>query len=90
MTKATNNVINRVLVFYVLSVFRLVSILPFDATELGDLAVRGGAGGDRHPRGGRRHERDSADAVLSCLNSGLYVASRMNFALATAATRRGG
>jgi GABA permease len=82
VTKATNSVIGRVLVFYVLSVFLIVSILPWNSTQLGEspfvaaLELIGVAG--------------AADvmnaivltAVLSCLNSGLYVASRMMFTLA--------
>jgi GABA permease len=82
VTRATNSVIGRVLVFYVLSVFLIVAIVPWNSTELGEspfvaaLDIIGIAG--------------AADimnavvltAVLSCLNSGLYVASRMMFALA--------
>ena len=82
VTKATNSVIGRVLVFYVLSVFLIVCIVPWNSTELGEspfvaaLDIIGIAG--------------AADimnavvltAVLSCLNSGLYVASRMMFSLA--------
>jgi GABA permease len=82
VTKATNSVIGRVLVFYVLSVFLIVAIVPWNSTKLGEspfvaaLDIIGIAG--------------AADimnavvltAVLSCLNSGLYVASRMMFALA--------
>jgi GABA permease len=80
--KATNSVIGRVLIFYVLSVFLIVCIVPWNSTELGEspfvaaLDIIGISG--------------AADvmnaivltAVLSCLNSGLYVASRMMFALA--------
>ena len=36
MTKATNSVIGRVLVFYVLSVFLIVAILPWNSTKLGE------------------------------------------------------
>ena len=82
VSKATNSVIGRVLVFYVLSVFLIVCIVPWDSTKLGEspfvaaLDIIGISG--------------AADvmnaivltAVLSCLNSGLYVASRMMFALA--------
>jgi len=82
VTKATNSVIGRVLVFYVLSVFLIVAILPWNSAKLGEspfvaaLDLIGIAG--------------AADvmnaivltAVLSCLNSGIYVASRMMFALA--------
>ena len=82
VSKATNSVIGRVLVFYVLSVFLIVCIVPWNSTQLGEspfvaaLDIIGISG--------------AADvmnaivltAVLSCLNSGLYVASRMMFALA--------
>lgn len=82
VSQATNSVIGRVLVFYVLSVFLIVCIVPWDSTQLGEspfvaaLDIIGISG--------------AADvmnaivltAVLSCLNSGLYVASRMMFALA--------
>jgi GABA permease len=75
-------VIGRVLVFYVRSVFLIVAIQPWNSTKLGEspfvavLETIGIAG--------------AADvmnavvltAVLSCLNSGLYVASRMMFTLA--------
>ena len=90
VTKATNSVIGRVLVFYVLSVFLIVAIVPWNSTKLGEspfvaaLDIIGISG--------------AADvmnaivltAVLSCLNSGLYVASRMMFALAHRGERRSG
>ena len=43
--------------------------------------VRRGPGLDRHPARRPDHERHRADRVLSCLNSGLYTASRMAFSL---------
>lgn len=36
VTKATNSVIGRVLVFYVLSLFLIVAIVPWNSTELGE------------------------------------------------------
>jgi GABA permease len=82
VSQATNSVIGRVLVFYVISVFLIVCIVPWNSTKLGEspfvaaLDIIGVSG--------------AADvmnaivltAVLSCLNSGLYVASRMMFVLA--------
>jgi GABA permease len=82
VTKATNQVIARVLVFYVLSVFLIVSILPWSDSKLGEspfVAVL-----DRIGISGAADVMNAVvlTAVLSCLNSGLYVASRMTFVLA--------
>jgi GABA permease len=82
VTKATNSVIGRVLVFYVLSVFLIVAIQPWNSTRLGEspfVAVRETIG-----IGGAADVMNAVvlTAVLSCLNSGLYVASRMMFTLA--------
>ncbi len=82
VARATNAVVWRVLVFYVLAVAVVVAIVPWNNTELGNspfiaaLETIGISG--------------SADimnaivvtAVLSCLNSGIYTGSRMLFALA--------
>jgi GABA permease len=82
VTKATNSVITRVLVFYVLSVFLIVAIVPYDSTKLGESPFV--AALDRIGVAGAADVMNAVvlTAVLSCLNSGLYVASRMNFALA--------
>jgi GABA permease len=82
VTKATNSVIGRVLVFYVLSVFLIVAIQPWNSTQLGEspfVAVLETIG-----IGGAADVMNAVvlTAVLSCLNSGLYVASRMMFTLA--------
>jgi GABA permease len=80
--KATNSVIGRVLVFYVLSVFLIVSILPWNDTKLGEspfVAVLELIG---IPGAADVMNAIVLTAVLSCLNSGLYVASRMMFTLA--------
>ena len=82
VTKATNSVITRVLVFYVLSVFLIVAIVPYDSTVLGESPFV--AALDTIGLAGAADVMNAVvlTAVLSCLNSGLYVASRMNFALA--------
>jgi GABA permease len=82
VTKATNSVIGRVLVFYVLSVFLIVAIQPWNSTKLGEspfVAVLETIG-----ISGAADVMNAVvlTAVLSCLNSGLYVASRMMFTLA--------
>src|SRR3954451_18636737 len=82
VTKATNQVIARVLVFYVLSVFLIVAILPYSSSKLGEspfVAVL-----DKIGISGAADVMNAVvlTAVLSCLNSGLYVASRMTFVLA--------
>ncbi len=82
VTKATNNVITRVLVFYVLSVFLIVCIVPYNSTVLGESPFV--AALDKVGVAGAADVMNAIvlTAVLSCLNSGLYVASRMNFTLA--------
>jgi GABA permease len=82
VTKATNSVIVRVIVFYVASVFLLVAILPWNSAKLGQSPFS--ATLDRIGIAGAADIMNAVvlTAVLSCLNSGIYVASRMNFALA--------
>jgi GABA permease len=82
VARATNSVVWRVLVFYVLSVFLVVSILPWNDARVGDSPFV--AALDRIGIGGAADIMNAIvlTAVLSCLNSGLYVASRMSFALA--------
>jgi GABA permease len=82
VAKATNSVVWRVLVFYVLSIFLIVTILPWNDSKamvspyvsaLRALGIPGAAA---------IMNLVVVTAVLSCLNSGLYTASRMLFALA--------
>jgi GABA permease len=80
--KATNSVISRVLVFYVLSVFLIVAILPWNSAELGKSPFTAALDEIGIPAAANVMNAIVLTAVLSCLNSGLYVASRMNFALA--------
>jgi len=82
VTRATNNVITRVLVFYVLSVFLIVSMIPYNSTKLGESPFVAALDQVGLPGAADIMNAVVLTAVLSCLNSGLYVASRMNFALA--------
>src|SRR3954451_18409175 len=82
VTKATNSVIGRVLVFYVLSIFLIVSILPWNSTKLGESPFVAALDQIGIPGAADVMNAIVLTAVLSCLNSGIYVASRMIFALA--------
>ena len=72
----------RVLTFYVLSVFLIVAILPWNSTKLGQSPFAAALDEIGIPAAAQVMNAVVLTAVLSCLNSGLYVASRMNFALA--------
>jgi GABA permease len=82
VARATNQVVARVLVFYVLAVFLIVCIVPWNNTKLGSSPFI--AALDRIGIAGSADIMNAivVTAVLSCLNSGIYVASRMLFALA--------
>jgi len=82
--KATNSVAARVLVFYVLAVFLIVSIMPWNSAELGKSPFATTLDEIGIPAAAQVMNAIVLTAVLSCLNSGLYVASRMNFSLARA------
>ncbi|MDQ2802065.1 MAG: amino acid permease [Pseudomonadota bacterium] len=82
IVKATNSVILRILIFYVGSIFLLTVILPWDSPRLGGSPYV--AAFERMGIGwaGQVMNAVVLTAVLSCLNSGLYTASRMLFVLA--------
>ncbi len=82
VTRATNQVAVRVLVFYVLAVFLIVAILPWNSAKLGQSPFAAALDQIGIPAAAQVMNAIVLTAVLSCLNSGLYVASRMNFALA--------
>lgn len=80
--RATRSVVARIGIFFVGSVFLLVVILPWNSVEpgaspyvaaLGHMGLRGAD---------QVMNAVVLTAVLSCLNSGLYTASRMLFVLA--------
>ncbi|WP_158167318.1 amino acid permease [Mycolicibacterium smegmatis] len=84
VVKATNSVIVRVLVFYVGAVLVLATVVPWTQFTVGQspfveaLSVMG------IPGGADVMNAVVLVAVLSCLNSGIYTASRMLFGLAAA------
>ncbi|ORW04151.1 GABA permease [Mycobacterium lacus] len=80
--RATNSVVARIVIFFVGSVFLLAVVLPWNSVEPGAspyvaaLKHMGLRGADQIMNA------VVLTAVLSCLNSGLYTASRMLFVLA--------
>ena len=82
VAKAANSVILRILLFFVGSVFLLVTILPWNdegwpprrsSTAFTEMGI---------PYADHIMNAVVLTAVLSCLNSGMYTASRMLFVLA--------
>ncbi len=82
IAKATQSVIIRVGTFYVGSIFLLVCILPWDDSELGASPYVAAFEEMGIPYADHIMNAVVLTAVLSCLNSGLYTASRMLFVLA--------
>ncbi|MCC8339823.1 amino acid permease [Streptomyces sp. R1] len=82
VTKATNSIIWRIAVFYLGSIFVVVTLLPWDAQSIVDegsyVAALDSLG---IPNAGEIMNFIVLTSVLSCLNSGLYTASRMAFSL---------
>jgi GABA permease len=81
VARATNSVIVRVLFFYVGSIFLLVTILPWNSPELGSSPYVSALDTIGIPAAAEVMNATVLIAVLSCLNSGLYTASRMLFVL---------
>ena len=82
IAKATQSVIIRVATFYVGSMLLLVCIVPWNDTELGASPYVTAFDKMGIPYADHIMNAVVLTAVLSCLNSGLYTASRMLFVLA--------
>jgi GABA permease len=82
IVKATNSVVVRITIFFVGSIFLLATILPWNSTELGDSPYVSAMERIGIPFAAEIMNLVVLTAVLSCLNSGLYTASRMLFVLA--------
>src|SRR5271154_4455297 len=80
--RATRSVVTRIGIFFVGSVFLLVVILPWNSVELGSSPYVAAFKHMGLPGADQAMNAVVLTAVLSCLNSGLYTASRMLFALA--------
>jgi GABA permease len=82
VTKAVNSVIWRIIVFYLGSIAVVITLLPWSASKVSSspyVAVLDNIGVSG---AGTIMDVIVLTAVLSCLNSGLYTASRMAFSLA--------
>jgi GABA permease len=82
IAKATQSVILRVATFFVGSIFLLACIVPWNDTELGASPYVAAFSEMGIPAADHIMNAVVLTAVLSCLNSGLYTASRMLFVLA--------
>ncbi|MFC7392701.1 amino acid permease [Scopulibacillus cellulosilyticus] len=82
VAKATSSVIWRVLIFYVGSVFVVVTIVPWNNTQILKSPYVSVMQALHIPGISSIMDLIVLVAVLSCLNSGLYTSSRMLFALA--------
>lgn len=81
VSRAANSVIMRILVFYVLSVFLLVTIVPWNDDDLSASPFVAAFTDMGIPYADHIMNAVVLTAVLSCLNSGMYTASRMLFVL---------
>ena len=82
ITKATNSVIFRIAIFFVGSIFLLAVIVPWNSAEMGASPYVAAFTAMGIPYADHIMNAVVLTAVLSCLNSGLYTASRMLFVLA--------
>ncbi|MFI0240065.1 amino acid permease [Streptomyces sp. NPDC016845] len=82
VTRATNSVIWRIGIFYLGSIFVVLTLLPWnDGSILKDGSYVAALNSIGIPHAGQVMDVIVLTAVLSCLNSGLYTASRMAFSL---------
>lgn len=80
--KATRTVVVRIMIFYVGSIFLLTAILPWNSLQAGESPFVAALDVIGIPGASDVMNAVVLTAVLSCLNSGLYTASRMLFVLA--------
>ena len=81
IAKATNAVVSRILLFFVGSIFLLVTILPWNDAKLGDSPYVAAFDVMGIPAAADIMNAVVLTAVLSCLNSGIYTASRVLLSL---------
>jgi GABA permease len=82
VVRATNSVVLRIAVFFVGSIFLAATILAWNSAKLGESPYVGALDLMGIPAAAEIMNLVVLTAVLSCLNSGLYTASRMLFVLA--------
>src|SRR5271154_6453967 len=82
VAKMSTTVIVRILIFYVLSVFLIVSVTPWNTVRSGESPFTLALNTMHVPWAGMMMSVIILTAVLSCLNSAFYVSSRVMFILA--------
>lgn len=82
MSRLTGTIIVRILLFYVLSVLLVVTLVPWTEITAGSSPFAAALTKTRVPGAATIMNLIVLTAVLSCLNSGLYVTSRTLFVLA--------
>jgi GABA permease len=82
VTKAVNQVVLRILTFYVAAILLIVCILPWNDAKPGESPFIASLETIGIPGAADVMNAIIVTAVLSCLNSGMYTGSRMLFALA--------
>jgi L-asparagine transporter-like permease len=82
IAQLTSSVIVRILLFYVASVFLIVSVVPWDRVIVGQSPFTQALTAVGLPWAGTAMSLIILTAVLSCLNSSFYVCSRVMFVLA--------
>ncbi|TSB32724.1 amino acid permease [Streptomyces benahoarensis] len=80
--KAIRSTTARILIFYIGSIGVIVTLLPYDEASVTTSPYSAALDALGVPQAGRIMDVIVLIAVASCLNSGLYTASRMLFALA--------
>src|SRR6202142_4591137 len=82
VARMTTTVIWRILIFYVVSIFLIVSVIPWNTVRSGESPFTLALNTIHVPWAGTIMSFIILTAVLSCLNSAFYVSSRVLFILA--------
>jgi GABA permease len=82
IAKMTSAVIWRILIFYVVSIFLIVAVIPWNTVRSGESPFTLALNTMHVPAAGMIMSVIILTAVLSCLNSAFYVSSRVLFILA--------
>ena len=82
VTKAVNQVVARIMTFYVAAIFLIVCVVPWSEAKPGSSPFIASLERIGIPGAADVMNAIVVTAVLSCLNSGMYTGSRMLFALA--------
>jgi GABA permease len=82
VARMTSSIISRILIFYVCSIFVIVSTVPWTKVVPGESPFTLALDGIHFPYASEFMAAVVLTAVLSCLNSSFYIASRVLFVLA--------